>query len=113
MASLIKGITVTLYEATQDGVDAFNAPIYKETPVEVKNVLVSPVSAESVTEGIQLYGKRAIYELCIPKGDTHNWEDRKVRFFGRDFQTFGIPEEYIEANLPMDWNKKVQVARYE
>ena len=113
MASLIKGITVVLFKTVQTGVDAFNAPIFAETPVEVENVLVSPVSAESVMEGIQLYGKKAVYELCIPKGDTHNWKDKKVRFFGQDFRSFGIPKEYIEANLPLDWNKKVQVARYE
>lgn len=113
MASLIKGITVTLYETTKRGVDAFNAPIYEETAVEVENVLVSPVSAESVMEGIQFHGKKEIYELCIPKGDTHEWKDKRVAFFGREFKTFGAPVEYIEGNLPLDWNKKVKVERYE
>lgn len=39
--------------------------------------------------------KRAEYELCIPKGDTHIWENRTVEFFGKKWRTFGIPQEWI------------------
>ena len=39
---LIKGITIKLYEKTQTGTDGFNRPIYKETPVDIENVLVEP-----------------------------------------------------------------------
>lgn len=112
MASLIKGITVTLYEPIQTGTDAFNNPIYDEKPVAVENVLVSPVSTEDILSDIQLNGKRAEYELCIPKGDTHNWEDARVDFFGKSWRTFGFQREYIEALVPMDWNRKVRVERY-
>lgn len=112
MASLIKGITVVLYEDAQTGVDAFRAPIFEEIPVEVGNVLVCPVSAEDIVSDIQMYGKKSVYELCIPKGDTHIWEDRKVGFFGHVWKTFGFPQQWIEENVPLDWNMKIRVERY-
>lgn len=110
--ALIKGITILLYEKVKSGVDGFNNPVYTETPVEVENVLVSPVNTAEIMDNTQLDGKRLEYELCIPKGDTHSWEDRIVEFFGQRWKTFGMPLEYIEANLPLDWNKKVKVKRY-
>lgn len=87
----IQGITVILYDRVKTGTDAFNAPVYAESPTEVKNVLVCPVSTEDIITDFQLYGKRAEYELCIPKGDTHIWENRTVEFFGKKWRTFGTP----------------------
>lgn len=110
---MIKGITVTLYERTQTGTDPVNAPVYTETPVEVENVLVTPTAAEEVKSDLELYGRRSVYQLCIPKGDSHNWENRRISFFGKDFRSFGPVEEYIEANVPLMWNQKVKVERIE
>lgn len=110
--ALLKGIPITLYNRVQTGVDAFNAPTYEEISVVVDNVLICPVSTEDITEGLQLYGKRAVYELCIPKKDTNNWENRVVEFYGQKWQTFGIPLEWMEALTPGIWNRKVKVARY-
>lgn len=109
----IKGITVTLYEKTQISTDAFGAPIYQEFPIIIEDVLVSPVAAAEVVSDVQLYGKRAAYELCIPKGDTHHWEDCRVEFFGHTWRVFGPPQEWIERMVPGRWNKKVKVERYE
>lgn len=108
----IKGIPVTLYDRVQTGVDDFNAPIYTETQVTVENVLVCPVSSQDITTDFQLYGKRLEYELCIPKEDTNNWENRIVEFFGAKWKTFGLPMEWIGKNVPLDWNRKVKVERY-
>ena len=114
MASKIKGITVTLYEVTgTTGEDQFGAPIYKEKAEDVPNVLVSPVNSDEKTNSVNLYGREAVYTLAIPKGDNHNWENRRVRFYGKDFVVFGIPLEGIECDIPLDWNKKVMVAIYE
>lgn len=110
---MIKPITVTLYERTESGTDEFGAPIYTETPIEVPGVLVTPVSAADIISDLQLYGKRTEYELCIPKGDSHEWENRRVSFFGQTFHAFTPVIEYIEANVPLRWNKKVKVERYE
>lgn len=112
MQSMIRGIPITLYEKTPAGTDALNAPVYEETPIVVQNVLVTPVSSEDAAEALRLYGKRVVYELCIPKGDTHTWEDSRVDFFGQSFLTIGFAQEYIEANLPLGWNKKIRVVRY-
>lgn len=110
--ALLNGIPVTLYDRLQTGSDAFNAPIYTETPVAVKNVLPCPVTTEDVTEGLQMYGKRAVYELCIPKEDSHSWEDRTVEFYGQKWRTFGTVLEWLENLTPGPWNRKVKVERY-
>ncbi len=110
--AVIKGISITLYDLVQSGTDEFNAPVYTESPVTVENVLVSPVAAADVVNDVQLYGKRAEYELCIPKGDSHVWENRKVAFFDQTFRTFGYVQEYIEDMVPLSWNKKVKVECY-
>ena len=77
---MIKGITVTLYSRTQTGTDAFNAPIYTEEPVDVADVLVAPMSDEEILDTLNLTGRRAKYQLGIPKGDTHIWEGCVVVF---------------------------------
>ena len=111
--ALLKGIQVTLYERTPAGEDAFGAPVYDEIPVQVDNVLVAPASAEDITTATQLYGKHAVYTLCLPKGDAHSWEDCRVDFFGHSWRVFGPPKEWIESLVPGDWNKQIQVERYE
>lgn len=109
----IKGITVTLYEKTQTGTDAFNDPIYTETAINVDNVLVYPSTQTEILETVNLYGRKAVYTLGIPKGDTHNWENRRIDFFGQSWRSFGIPSQGIEDMIPLDWNMKVTVERYE
>ena len=109
----IKGITVTLYEQTQTGTDAFNDPIYTETAINVDNVLVYPTTQTEILETVNLYGRKAVYTLGIPKGDTHNWENRRIDFFGQSWRSFGIPSQGIEDMIPLDWNMKVTVERYE
>lgn len=109
---MIRGITILLYEKRQTGTDAFHAPIYEETPVEVPNVLVGEPSAEDIVNEMQLYGKRIAYTLAIPKGDTHDWNDVTVEFFGQKWRTYGGVTQGIEAMIPLAWNKKVKVERY-
>lgn len=113
MAGKIKGITVTLYNKTVQSYDDFGAPIYTEVPVQVDNVLVTPASSQEIIDSINLYGKKAVYTMAIPKGDTHEWEDKHVSFLGKDYRVFGIPLVGIECDIPLDWNKKVMVEIYE
>lgn len=110
---MIHGTTVILQVKTQNGSDPFGAPIYTETPVNVENVLVGSPSAEERTEELNLTGRKIEYVLGIPKGDSHDWENVTVEFFGKKFRTFGIPEEGIEENIPMAWHKKVKCERFE
>ena len=110
---MLKGIDITLYSKTQTGEDRFHDPIYEETPVTVHNVLVGEPSAEEITTELQLTGRRLAYTLAIPKGDTHDWTDAKVEFFGQTFRTCGGVVQGIESMIPLRWNKKVQVERFE
>lgn len=110
---MIKSITVTLITRAQSGEDPFHNPAYEEKEVEVPGVLVAPSSADDVISAQSLYGKKAVYTLAIPKGDENDWTDAEVRFFGRTWKTFGIPTEGIGENIPLKWNQKVMVERYE
>lgn len=111
----MKGITVTLYERTEGQPDAFNRPTYTETAVQISNVLVSPAASggEENTDQLDLTGRRAVYTLAIPKGDSHNWENACVDFFGESWRVIGIPTEGIDDLIPLQWNKKVKVERIE
>ena len=113
MGGRLKGITITLFEQTQVGTDAFNRPVYAEEPVEVENVLIGEPSSQDITDTLNLSGKKLAYTLAIPKGDTHEWTNGTVEFFGERFRTIGNPTEGIEDMIPLDWNKKVKVERYE
>ena len=109
----LRGIDVVLYKKNKVGEDEFGSPVYEELPEVVNDVLVGEPEGPDVTDTLNLTGKRLAYTLAIPKGDTHEWRDRKVEFFGRKFRTFGEPVEGIEGMIPLRWNKKVKVERYE
>lgn len=109
----LKGITVTLINKRKIGKDAFNRPIEEDVEIPVENVLVAPASADDMSTSLNLTGRKAVYTLAIPKGDANNWDNAEVRFFGERWQVLGIPLEGIEHLIPLDWNKKVTVARFE
>ena len=109
----IKGITVTIINNKEVGRDPFDNPIFEDVEIAVDNVLVSPTSSDDVINTKDLTGRTAVYTLAIPKGDTNTWENQEVRFFGERWRVFGIPLQGIEELIPLDWNKKVMVERYE
>ena len=110
---MLKGITVILINKTQTGTDPFGTPIYSDVETEVENVLVAPTSSDDVVNQLSLTGRKAVYTLAIPKGDENVWENAEVRFFDERWRVFGIPTQGIEAMIPLAWNKKVTVERYE
>lgn len=110
---MITGIPVTLVNKKEIGTDPFGAPIYENVEIEVENVLVSPTSTDDIVNHLDLTGKKAVYTLAIPKDDTNNWEDAEVIFFGERWRTFAMPTQGIDHLIPLDWNKKVLVERYE
>lgn len=111
--AMIRGITVTLINKLKTGEDPFGAPIVEDVEIEVDNVLVTPTSSDDVVNQLSIDGKKAVYTLAIPKGDNNNWENAEVIFFGERWRTFGLPTEGIEELIPLNWNKKVTVERYE
>ena len=108
----MRGISITLYTTTQTGTDEFNRPVFTETPVTVENVLIGEPSTDDVVAEINMTGKRLAYTLAIPKGDTNDWTDKTVEFFGEKFKTIGEPTQGIDHLIPLSWNKKVKVERY-
>ena len=107
----MKGVSVILHIKTQTGVDAFNNPVYADSTETVENVLIGQPTTEEIDSTISLYGKKIEYMLGIPKGDTHNWEDTIVEFWGNRYRTFGMTIQGIEANIPTPWHKKIRVER--
>ena len=103
------GITVTLLSKQQTGTDAFNRPTYSEISIPVENVLGAPVSEQEVLDTLNLTGRRAEYQLAIPKGDPHIWEGQRVQFFGETWRVIGKPIRGIDALIPLEWNQKVTV----
>ena len=79
---LLRGMSITLYTASGT-----------ET---VQNVLVGEPSGSG-------------YTLGIPKGDAHDWTDRKIGFFGRIWRTVGLPMQGIPENIPLCWGINVKV----
>lgn len=110
---MLKGMPVTLLRKVEIGLDPFSNPIYKEIEVVVDDVLVAPSSADDIVTSTDLVGKKAVYTLAIPKGDTNEWENQRVKFFGHTWSVFGFTLEGMEENIPLRWNKKVMVERYE
>lgn len=114
----IKGDTVILYEETQTGELPTGEPVMETTPVQVDNVLIGEPTTDEITTSVDLYGKVIRYMLGIPKGDTHDWEDKRVDWtdaYGKThrLQTFGFEITGIEGNIPLGWHKKVRCAEYE
>lgn len=108
----MKGTTVQLVVKTQTGTDEFGAPVYKETLETVSDVLIGQPSTNDLADSIDLDGKRIDYVLGIPKGDTHNWVDTEIIFFGQRFKTVGYPQTGIQENIPLRWGQNVKVVHY-
>lgn len=108
----IHGIPITLIDKQVVSTDPFGSPVVKDVEILVDNVLVSPSTTDDVTSQMSLTGKVAVYTLAIPKGDTHDWQDKEVEFFGQRWRTFGFATEGIDDLIPLSWNKKVMVERY-
>ena len=109
----IKGISVTLREREKIGEDEFCHTIYQETKVEVENVLIAPVNTSEIVGRQDLEVRKAVYTIAIPKADNHTWKDNVVEFFGEKWKVIGFPQMGIEENIPLDWNQKWMVERYE
>lgn len=109
---MIKGETIILFEKTQTGVDSFNKPIYEETEVEIENVIIGSPSFDASLSQYNLTGKKIAFILGIPKGDTHNWVDVKVKIRNEIYKSYGYPLTQTEGNVPGKWNTQVKVEKY-
>lgn len=112
MNFMIQGISVVLHKRTQTSVDALGNPIYTYEDASVSNVLVAPSTVDDLINRTSLEGTKELYTMAIPKGDTNVWLENTVTFFGKTFHCYA-ESEGIEANIPLAWNKKVLVERYD
>lgn len=112
---LFRGITVTLYVKSSTGVDAFNRPVITETAVNIDNVLVQPLqrTTDVPTESTDITGEKTSYIIGIPKTDTHDWKNCRVKFFGEFYRTESGEWQGIEDLIPGDWNRKIVARRYD
>ena len=110
---MIKGITVELEIEQVTSTDGFGAEITTSSFVEVPNVLVGQPTSTDITTSKEMYGRTAVYQLAIPKGDTHDWENKQIKFLGKTWKSFGIPIKGIDSLVPTDWNLKVSVERFD
>lgn len=108
----IKGVSVVLHTRTIDDYDPLGNPIYKPADVTVNNVLWNVSSADDLIDSARLEGTQELYTLCIPKGDEHVWLENTVTFNEKTFHCYA-ESEGIESLIPLGWNKKVLVERYD
>lgn len=113
MVQMLKGETVTLTVREQNGLDDADRPVWKETAVQVENVLIGQPTTEEVVNELNLSGRKIAYVLGIPKGDKHIWKDTTVSFWGMTFRTIGEPMRGTQANIPLQWGMNVKVEHYE
>lgn len=106
---MIHGITVKLEVTTETGKNAVGETEFSNEFVDVPDVLVGQPTEREILDSTNLEGRKATYILGIPKGDAHEWTNKKVRFFGAEFRTIGAPIEGIDDLMPLRWNKKVRV----
>lgn len=97
MKQMIKGMDILLYSG--------------DTAETVENVLVGNPGTCQTADLAADTGAIQTYTLAIPKGDTHDWVNRIVEFFGRKFRTVGVPIRGIEENIPLFWHSQVSVQR--
>lgn len=110
---MINGTTIELCVRTETGTNEFNETLFTEEWVNVENVLISPTTAADVIDQNDLLGRRESYTLGIPKGDTHVWTNTRVRFWGREWRTYGAPLSGMENLIPLAWNTKITVESIE
>lgn len=93
--SLIKGVDILLFNG--------------DTSETVRNILVGQPATSGTADISDDWGTLREYTLAIPKGDTHDWVNRIVSFWGQTFRTVGYPLQGIEELMPLDWHKQVKV----
>lgn len=109
----MRGETVILISRKPIGHDPFGAETYEEEEIKVDDVLIGNPGTDDVVSDLNLYGKRLVFVLGIPKTDSHDWKDKTIIIRGQRFRTYGFPLTQTMANVPGRWNTQVKVECYE
>ena len=81
-------------------------------PFQTTTLTLDGEAVSGCLVGLPAEGGRA-YTVGIPKGDEHDWCDRKLSFWGRLWRTMGIPETAEPQNIPLSWGQNVTVRLHE
>lgn len=108
----IKGVSVVLHARAIKEYDPLGNPIYEYTDVTVNNVLWNVSSVDDLIDTSRLEGTQELYTLAIPKSDANTWLENTVTFNGKTYHCYA-ESEGIEDLIPLEWNKKVLVERYD
>ena len=109
--------SVGLYVKQQSGTDEFGRPVYTETLETVPGCVVGTFAqanaAQDISNEMNLSGHRIVWQIFIPKGDTHTWENADVCIRGQRFRVTGVPvQAFVDMpHIPCD--KLVSVEAYE
>lgn len=112
----IKGVMVVFITRRQTGTDPLGAPLFEEVERRVPDVLISPTKSDDVVNTLTLTGRKAVYTLAIPKDEDAEafvMNASEARFFGERWKIIGTPTKGIEYLIPLRWNMKVEVERYD
>lgn len=74
------------------------------------NVLCGDEVVKNVLVGEGNFSETLSYNLALPKGDAHDFEHEKIKFFGKTFRAVSKAVEGIEENIPLSWNKQITVS---
>lgn len=113
---MLKGETIILYNIAGTALNEFNEEVTtEEVPEEVHNVLWNTTSVDDIVDSENMYGKASKITICIPKGDSHVWENRKIYIpkLKRFFRVYSKGYIGIESLIPLDWNAKYYCEEYE
>ena len=108
----LKGVSVVLHKRTVKEYDPLGNPVYITEDITVNNVLWNVTTADDLISSTRLEGTTELYTLAIPKGDTNTWLENTVTFNGKTFHCYA-ESEGMDALIPLEWNKKVLVERYD
>lgn len=108
----LRGVPITIIESQKTGTNPFGEAVYEQTTRTIDNVLIYPLNAKERADTLSLTGKEISYRLSIPKGVEINWKNSIVRFYGETWQVVGDPLKTIDELTPLDWNERVEVARF-
>ena len=94
---MLKGTSIKLLSLSNDTI----------TETTVNDVLIGEPTVSAPNEHTD--GRLLGYTLGIPKGDTNDWADRMVEFWGKRYRTLGYPQQGIEDNIPLRWGQNIKV----
>lgn len=104
---LIRGATVEVARAVEDGTDRFGAPVRTTETETVDNVVPDPNNTSDLSAE-RPEGTRVAMTFHFPKGYTKSLKGCTVSYAGHAYRVIGDPRPYLAANTPGPWDLTVE-----